>query len=249
MDRDGQNKNKITDGYLSQVHAVSPSNQIVFSGQFAGTKSIAVADFWGGTAQVILTTTRKGLPQWLPGEQQIVFPEYIGPYGDTINFYRVNLDQSNLTLLKDKIIAGYRFSFHIAPTGKKIAYVSNEGEAYDLHVLDINSSSQSLLINEVYRASGYHYPVDLDWSRDASKIFYSSATDSCLYSIDAAGGTPRKITNKPGVWPFVSSEGNEIAFTTWGAGGFAIVVSNLDGSSSHVVLGGLLEFPTVGDFY
>ena len=113
----------------------------------------------------------------------------------------------------------------------KIAFCSESGGNFEIHIMDADGSNQRNLTN--------HPDNDYSpsWSPDGTKIAFSSWRDGEgeIYVMDADGSNPRNFTNhySDDQFPSWSPDGTKIAFTSDRDGNLEIYVMDADGSNQR----------------
>ncbi len=119
-----------------------------------------------------------------------------------------------------------------SPDYAKIAYVSYLNDFARIFVYDIGSGRQTLV------TQSQNATFAPRWSPDGNTILYSMASggNTDIYSISAAGGgTPRRLTDGPGidVGGSYSPDGTRIVFESDRSGSQQCYVMNADGSNQR----------------
>lgn len=83
-----------------------------------------------------------------------------------------------------------------SPDGKSIAYFSDEGGEYALHVRPANDQDETRDETRVYKSGGTGFYEDPVWSPDAKKIAWVDNSWT-LYWLDLASGAVKKIASEP----------------------------------------------------
>lgn len=99
-----------------------------------------------------------------------------------------------------------------SPDGKSIAYISDEGGEYQLHVKPSNGKGES----KIHKLGGAGFYEDLIWSPDSQKISFVD-NSLTLYWINLADGKVTKVASEPmyGPWQLRSLRGNWSADSKW----------------------------------
>ena len=123
------------------------------------------------------------------------------------------------------IVLTPRFS----PDYKSIVYLSYAGQRPRIYVYDLDTGKQRLV------TEGGSAAFAPRWSPDGRTILYSmaSAGSTNIYSVSAAGGgTPRRLTDTPGIsiGGSFSPDGSKIVFESDRSGTQQLYVMNADGS-------------------
>ena len=119
-----------------------------------------------------------------------------------------------------------------SPDYAKIAYVSYLNDFARIFVYDIGSGRQTLI------TQSQNATFAPRWSPDGRTILYSMASggNTDIYSIPAAGGgTPRRLTDGPGidVGGSYSPDGSQVVFESDRSGSQQCYVMNADGSNQR----------------
>ena len=142
----------------------------------------------------------------------------ISPIGEVIVSQLTNYD-------------GSETSGAIAPDGRLLAFVSNQGGTADLWVRQVSGGDPVRLTNDAASESS------LVFAPDGESIYFtrSDGADTSIWRIGALGGQPRKVLSEARA-PAVSRDGRRIAwFAPEPSGFFSLVVSALDGSARRVL--------------
>jgi tricorn protease len=132
-----------------------------------------------------------------------------------------------------------------SPDGKSIAYFSDEGGEYALHVRAADGKGKA----KVYKPAGAGYYEDPVWSPDSKKIAYVDNSWT-LYWIDLANGDVKKIASEPILAPADmrslraawSPDSNWIAYALGNRSAYRVVhVYSLAEHKSHAVTDGMSD--------
>ena len=126
---------------------------------------------------------------------------------------------------------GSETSGAIAPDGRSLAFVSNQGGTADIWLRQISGGDPVRLTNDAATESSLVY------APDGESIYFtrSDGADTSIWRIGALGGQPRKVLSEARA-PAVSPDGHRIAwFSPEPDGFFSLVVSALDGSARRVL--------------
>jgi tricorn protease len=132
-----------------------------------------------------------------------------------------------------------------SPDGKSVAYFSDEGGEYKLHVRPADGKGKA----KAYPVQGAGFYADPVWSPDGKKIAYADNSQA-LYVIDLAGGQARKIAAEPeyGPWdlqhlrPAWSPDSRWIAYALGNKADYhTVYVYNVEEDKSRAVTDGLSD--------
>lgn len=253
MDKSGENKTKIVNGRLFQVGGISKTNEIAYIGI---DNQVYVTNFLGSYENVIVNDDLdKRFPQWSPDNNKIAYLGGINSYSDTFDIYIVDADGSNKQKITSESIVGNcerAGMFRWAADGSKIVFTREFESQYNIHVIDINTSTEELLASNVYYCCGggypsKHYPVFFGLSSSDAVVNYINSSDCNLYSVPITGGSPTNISNETVAEPECSIDGEKIAYTVYSSK--SIVLINYDGSNRKTIFTNDEYFPSVEDVY
>ncbi len=120
-----------------------------------------------------------------------------------------------------------------SPDGTTIAFFSSRDGSSELYLMDADGENVRRLTNDDHTDLG-----NIIWSPDGKQIVYVSVLrngDWDIFSIDAAGGIPRNLTQALGQdqEPRWSPDGKQIAFLSLRDSNFEIYLMNADGSNTR----------------
>src|SRR5262249_43641024 len=132
-----------------------------------------------------------------------------------------------------------------SPDGKSIAYFSDDGGEYALHVRPATGFSQA----KIYKLSGAGFYEEPVWSPDSKKLAFIDNSNT-LFWIDLAGGAVKKIAAEPVYGPTSlrslraawSPDSQWIAYALNNRSAYrTIQVYSLADNKSHAVTDGLSD--------
>lgn len=191
-----------------------------------------------GLGLVQLTQTGNGFtdrsPAWSPDGTKIAFSRTTFTVQSQI--YVMNADGTNPTRITNNSAGDTQPTW--SPDGTKIAFVSNRDGNNEIYVMNADGSNQVRLTNDP------GFDIDPAWSPDGTKIAFTSSRDFPgitgnialgfeLYTINADGSNPIRLTNNSNVdaGPSWSPDGTKIAFNTQRDGLPLVYVMNANGSN------------------
>jgi Tol biopolymer transport system component len=144
-----------------------------------------------------------------------------------IEISMMNIDGSEQIHLPAKTDEPDAYICAWSPDGKKILFVSEDEEPYEIYSLDVNNLGLSRLTEPV----AYGNPA---WSPNGKKIAFiaSPVDDFEIYTMNDDGSGQVNLTNHPGsdIDPTWSPDGTQIAFVSNRDGNSEIYIMNADGS-------------------
>ena len=131
-------------------------------------------------------------PAWSPGGRRIAF---VSDRNGTDDVYAVRAAGGGLQQLTSG--AGNESDPAWSPNGKRLAFVADETGTAEIGILEVASRKVSALTADRVMAAS---PA---WSPDGRRIAYvsSRATGDEVWSVPAAGGTPRRVAAGPAEHP------------------------------------------------
>jgi TolB protein len=191
---------------LSANAAGQSRSEIGFIG--AGSSDIYLISTDGSTLHNITKGRLTGIVafSWSPDGSQLVVSADRGS-----NLYIVSADGNNLRSLTHNTGFAITQTPTWSPDGKRIAYVGNAEQNYDVFLINQDGSGISRLTNTrgIYR--------DLAWSPDGSRIAYASGADFFnvrIFVMRADGTAPVQVSSGGGsdTAPAWSPDGSRIAY-------------------------------------
>ena len=201
------------------------AGRIAFVSSRDGDFDIFVMDADGGDLVQLTRNESSGRnerddhqPAWSSDGERIALTSTRDHPGDSFTsqeLYVMNADGSAQRRLTENAFGESRPRW--SPDGRGLAFVrlSEEREPrFELVVLDEESSEERILVSQEQPLSG------LDWAPDGSRIAFTSCdaafADCDIWTVDAEGADPRRLTDSPGsdgdaAW---SPDGSTIAFVS-----------------------------------
>ena len=129
-----------------------------------------------------------------------------------LDVYTMNADGTNVRQLTST--PDMEYQPHWSPDGRRLVFLSipaGAGQRHDIHVMNADGTGRvALTQTPTAEESG------LSWSADGTRIAFASNRDGNweIYSMDAAGGDVRRLTNDPAVdnAPVYAPDGRSLAF-------------------------------------
>ncbi|WP_294251666.1 Tol-Pal system beta propeller repeat protein TolB [uncultured Sphingomonas sp.] len=167
-----------------------------------------------------------------------------GPYFDTQVVYIAESGPKNRRrkqlAIMDQDGANHRFLTNgqsivltprLSPKLNAILYMSFERDRPSIHIYDLASRQDRVLVANVALNFAPH------WSPDARWVVFSMAVggNTDIYRVPASGGTPQRLTTSPGIdtGGSYSPDGSKIVFESDRGGTQQLYVMNADGSNQH----------------
>jgi dipeptidyl aminopeptidase/acylaminoacyl peptidase len=141
-------------------------------------------------------------PQWSPNGKWIAFVTVPTPKADDTGLsdvWVVNVESAQMHRLTDN--EGPDSSPRWSPDGKKIAYLSSDAAHGVLGQSKLTIMSPDGSGKHEIAANFQYQPGEPVWSADGTSIYFAAPvrTTSQLFSVPAAGGEPKQITELSGV--------------------------------------------------
>lgn len=192
-------------GYIYMA-ALSPTNdRVVFSGPARGYRLLIAALPDGKPVELTPDHAECFVPQFTPDGKTIVF---IRRDGDV---YRIDADGKNLKRLTEgnryvefklspKDAHGSTDGPHIAPDGKRIAYIAVKEGVANVWVMDLDGQNQRQV---TFRKSACGR---VRWSPDGKQLAFVSFEGKYpqLFVVASKGGEPRQVTKLEGAVYFIN---------------------------------------------
>jgi WD40 repeat protein len=237
MNADGSGQTRLTttaNTVDNRDPAWSPDGKQIafFSDRAGGNLDLWVMNADGSGAHQLISIPLGGYSvDWSPDGRQLVFN--IGVTG-TDNFWLINSDGTGLRQLSFFTTGGGPFGAHFSPDGTQVVFTDNNLAGPDPLALMSSSGGPFHDITSINSFAP-------DFTADGQRIVFYSDIDGDyeIYSIAAAGGDQRQLTNTPSIAgqtdddiaPSPSRDGlNRIAFTSRRGGDNELYLMNADGS-------------------
>jgi len=233
MNADGSGQTDLTSAPSSEVDpAWSPDgHRLAFASDRSGVYRIYVMNADGSDVTAVANERTSGRwPSWSPDGRTLAFSERVG------DIAMVDVAGSGLRVVT-RVGTWLDDDLDWSRTLNQIAFTWNDTDrasaTYGAWIRVVNPDGT----NERSLGKGF----DPSWSPDASRLAFAgatSATDTDIYAVGAAGGTPTKLTASAGVdtSPAWSPDGAQIAFAsdrdTSPGGAMDVYVMDADGKSS-----------------
>ena len=200
----GGNPLRLTNHPDADVHPTwSPDGQrIAFVRKNSKRSQIIVVPTLGGTPEIEVVTIDENHTittslSWLHDSQHIVYERWKSEFDSEIRLVNIHTKESE-TLVAAPENGGRHYSAAVAPDGRSMAFVRDEGVGNgSIFLFDFRSLTSSQITDEVGHIMG------ITWTPDSQKIIYafSQGGSSLIYAVDREGGIPSGV---PGVGPRAS---------------------------------------------
>ncbi len=221
---------RITWGKWSDITpAVSPDGKsIAFASNRGGFWDLYGMDLQTGlVSQLTDTPAYDASPAWSPDQAWIAYETYTGGHLDIAMLSLSDASQSPVLLTVD---AHTNLSPTWAPTGRRIAFVSDRSGNPDIWLADLDSSQNRFtdLTNTLQTAESHP-----SWSPDGTHLAWAASVPSPgfsgIYIWNSAEADRPAVWAGGGSWPAWNSTGTQLATAAAGPDGDLLSVSTLAG--------------------
>jgi len=225
VNEDGSGEHRLTfDGNesIERQPVWSPDGtRIAYAALRDGNWDIYTIDANGGDRSRITTDPlRDDYPQWT-SDGRIIFTRNV--FACPCTEWIVNSDGSNPQQLP---LSGDILGADGSPRGNLLAYSSNAGGTYSLHVAQLGLKGGPLISGDRQITTGPAPAGDFEprWAPNGNDIVFlrdHTGLDNDVYVVHADGTGLRQLTNtptRPEFWPTWSSDGSEVLFQDGNAG-------------------------------
>jgi hypothetical protein len=229
---DGTGEHRLTFVNLdARQPAWSPDRQrIAFAGLAAGNWDIYTVDASGGDLRRLTSDAGQDFfPRWT-SDGRVVWQHGLFPCPCTA--WIANADGSGQTQIP---LPGNVLTLDPGPKGQKLAYATDAGGSWSLHVAKLNGAAD----HQITAGPAAFGDFDPRWSPDGDTLSFlrdDTGSNNDVYTVQANGKDVRRVVATPDhneFWPTWSSDGASLVFEDATAGQLRSV-SLADGSVSSV---------------
>jgi Tol biopolymer transport system component len=233
VNADGSGEHRLTfNDLFERAPAWSPdSSRIAFAGQAPdGNWDIYTVDASGGDLRRLTTDPeRDDNPRWT-SDGRLVWQH--GPFGCPCQEWLMNADGTGAARIP---LVGNVITADPSPHGQKLAYATDFGGSWSLHVAQLSGKSDKQVTTGP-AAFGDFNPRWAPNGTDLSFLRDSTGTNNDIYVVGGNGQGLRQVTNTPGdneFWQSWSTDGQSIVYMS-GNDSRIRSVSLADGSVSDI---------------